>query len=87
MDVDVFETKDGKYQINELQAFFGSYADYQMSIDGHHGRYLYKDCDFVFEEGDFNVFGSTKLKIEDFINTLNKRQLWVGMATIIVNWH
>ena len=73
MDVDVFETKDGDYYINELQAFFGSYLDYQMSIDGHHGRYLYKDGDFVFEEGDFNVFGSTKLKIEDFVNALNKR--------------
>ena len=45
--------------------------DYQMSIDGHHGRYVYKDGDFVFEEGDFNVFGSNKLKIEHFINILS----------------
>lgn len=70
MDVDIFETKDGKYSINELQAFFGSYLDYQMSIEGHHGRYVYKDGDYVFEEGDFNVFGSTKIKIEDFIKRL-----------------
>jgi hypothetical protein len=70
MDVDVFETKDGKYSINELQASFGSYLDYQMSIDGHHGRYVYRSGDFVFEEGDFNVFGSTKLKIEGFIQLL-----------------
>ena len=72
MDVDIFETKNGKYSINELQASFGSYADYQMSIDGHHGRYIYKDGDFIFEEGDFNVFGSTKLKIEHFIQILSK---------------
>lgn len=72
MDVDIFETKDGKYSINELQASFGSYLDYQMSIDGHHGRYVYKDGDFIFEEGDFNVFGSTKLKIEHFIQVLSK---------------
>ena len=71
MDVDIFETKEGKYSINELQASFGSYLDYQMSIDGHHGRYVYKDGDFVFEEGDFNVFGSNKLKIEHFINILS----------------
>lgn len=72
MDVDIFETKDGKYIINELQASFGSYADYQMSIDGHHGRYLYKNGDFVFEEGDFNVYGSVKLKLEHFISILSK---------------
>lgn len=73
MDVDIFETKDGKYSINELQASFGSYLDYQMSIDGHHGRYVYKDGDFVFEEGDFNVLGSTKLKIEHFVHLLSDK--------------
>lgn len=73
MDVDIFETKGGGYCINELQASFGSYLDYQMSIDGHHGRYVYKDGDFVFEEGDFNVFGSTKLKIEHFVHLLSKK--------------
>ena len=41
-----------------------------MSIDGHHGRYVYKDGDYVFKEGDFNVLGSTKLKIEDFAKLL-----------------
>lgn len=74
MDVDIFETKNGKYSINELQASFGSYADYQMSIDGIHGRYNYKDGDFIFEEGDFNVFGSTKIKIEDFITILTSNK-------------
>lgn len=73
MDVDIFETKDGKYSINELQASFGSYLDYQMCIDGHHGRYVYANGDFVFEEGDFNVFGSTKLKIEHFVQLLQHK--------------
>lgn len=73
MDVDIFETKDGKYSINELQASFGSYLDYQMCIDGHHGRYVYRDGDFVFEEGDFNVFGSNKLKIKYFVDLLERR--------------
>lgn len=75
MDVDIFETKDGKYSINELQASFGSYLDYQMCIDGHHGRYVYRNEDFVFEEGDFNVYGSTKLKVEDFLKILRKQKL------------
>jgi glutathione synthase/RimK-type ligase-like ATP-grasp enzyme len=70
MDVDIFETKDGRFVINELQASFGSYMDYQMCIDGIPGRYRDINGDFVFEEGKFNVFGSTRLKIEHFINLL-----------------
>lgn len=73
MDVDVLEDGEGKYFINELQAFFGSYADYQMSIDGKHGRYVWRNGDFHFEEGDFNVFGSNKLKIEHFIEILKAK--------------
>ena len=74
MDVDIFETKKGEYFINELQASFGSYLDYQMCIDGKHGRYKYVDGDFVFEEGDFNVHGSAKLKVEHFIEILKSRK-------------
>ena len=72
MDVDIFETKEGNFVVNELQASFGSYADYQLCVDGHHGRYIYKNKEFIFEEGDFNVFGSTKIKIEHFIDILSR---------------
>jgi glutathione synthase/RimK-type ligase-like ATP-grasp enzyme len=75
MDVDIFETKDGKFLINELQASFGSYLDYQMCIDGRHGRYKDINGEFVFEEGDFNVHGSTKLKIEHFAKLLSDNNL------------
>lgn len=74
MDVDILEDGEGRYFINELQSFFGSYLDYQMMIDGVHGRYVWRDGDFHFEEGDFNVFGSNKLKIEHFIEILSQRQ-------------
>lgn len=70
MDVDIFETQDGEYYINELQASFGSYLDYQMCVDGHHGRYVYRNGKFEFEEGDYNIYGSTKLKIEHLISLL-----------------
>ncbi len=73
MDVDIFETKSGEYFINELQASFGSYLDYQMCIDGKHGRYKYTNGEFVFEEGDFNVHSSAKLKVEHFIEILNNK--------------
>lgn len=74
MDVDIFETKDGRFVINELQASFGSYLDYQMCIDGVPGRYRDLNGEFVFEEGEFNVLGSTKLKIEDLIQEIKKRK-------------
>ena len=41
-----------------------------MCIDGKHGRYKDVAGEFIFEEGDFNVYGSTKLKIEHFIGLL-----------------
>lgn len=71
MDVDIFETADGRYVINELQASFGSYSDYQMSIDGHHGRYVWRDGDYHFEEGDFNIYRSLYIQIEDFVRVLS----------------
>lgn len=72
MDVDIFETKDHQYFINELQTSFGSYADSQMYIDGKPGRYKYVNGEFVFEEGFFNTFGSSRLKLEHFVNILKK---------------
>ena len=72
MDVDIFETKDGQYFVNELQASFGSFADYQMQVDGKHGRYVFKNNQYTFEEGDFNVLGSNKLKIEHFVGLLKE---------------
>lgn len=71
MDVDIFETKNNEYFINELQTSFGSYADSQMYIDGKPGRYKFKNGEFVFEEGLFNTFGSNRLKLEHFTEILN----------------
>lgn len=73
MDVDIFETKEGRYIVNELQASFGSYLPYQMMVDGKHGRYRYTGGEYVFEEGDFNIYGSVKLKIEHFVQLLCKQ--------------
>ena len=75
MDVDIFESLDGKYYVNELQASFGSFLDYQMKIDGKPGRYRYVDGEFVFEEGEFNVFNSNRLKIEHFVQLLSSGKL------------
>lgn len=72
MAMDVFETANGEFFINELQSSFGSYNDSQMYINGKPGRYLFVDGDYIFEEGYFNTHGSCMLRVEHFVNLLNK---------------
>lgn len=50
--VDVFETEDG-FLINEMQCIFGQSDPYQMLVDGKMGRYISKEGNWLFEEGDF----------------------------------
>ena len=54
MDVDVFETRDGRLLVNELQAVFGvsKWLD-QMRVDGVAGRMVRDGGDWRFEPGDF----------------------------------
>lgn len=66
MAVDIFETTDGKYYVNECQSMFGSYNNSQMYIDGKPGRYIYNDGNYIFEEGYFNLYGSCLLRVENF---------------------
>lgn len=74
MDVDIFETVDGKFLVNEIQAIFGSYLPYQMKVDGKPGRYIYdEEKGFLFEEGEFNRYGSKLLFVEDFLRILKKK--------------
>lgn len=73
MAVDIFETKDDLFLINELQSLFGSYLDYQMLINKVPGRYRYINNEFVFEEGEFNKYGSYLLRVEHFIEILNEK--------------
>jgi len=56
MDVDVFETTDGRLLVNELQAVFGaSHSVDQMRKDGIAGRFIQKagSSEWMFEAGDF----------------------------------
>lgn len=73
MDVDIFETENGSYYVNELQTLFGSYSNYQMKINNIPGRYIYDDGEFVFEEGEFNTNGSMDLRVQDFVSQLKKK--------------
>ena len=73
MAIDIFETEEGNYYINELQTSFGSYLNSQMIIDGVPGRYIFENGDFVFKQGVFNTYGSKKLRVEHLISIINKK--------------
>jgi len=71
MAVDIFETVDGQYLVNELQAMFGAHIPYQMKKDGKPGMFLYTDKDgFVFEEGEFYRLKGNLLRISHFVEKL-----------------
>ncbi len=73
--VDIFETTDGRYLVNEMQCTFGQSDPYQMLVDGVPGRYRRLDGKWVFEPGDFNKFKSFLLRLEYFVETLTSNQL------------
>ena len=70
MDVDIFETEDGRYLINELQSLFLSKNESQMYISGVPGRFIYNGKKFVFEKGYFNRHGSYLLRVKHFVKIL-----------------
>jgi glutathione synthase/RimK-type ligase-like ATP-grasp enzyme len=73
--VDVFETPDGRYLVNEMQCTFGQSDPYQMLVDGVPGRYCRIDDEWVFEAGDFNKYQSFLLRLEYFVEVLSSNQL------------
>jgi hypothetical protein len=68
--VDIFETADGRYLVNEMQCIFGQSDPYQMLVDGVPGRYRRIDDQWVFEAGDFNRHESFLLRLDNFIDIL-----------------
>lgn len=75
--VDIFETPDGQYLVNEMQCIFGQSDPYQMLVDGQPGRYRLIDGVWTFEAGDFNRVESFLLRLEHFLEILTEKQLEV----------
>jgi glutathione synthase/RimK-type ligase-like ATP-grasp enzyme len=73
--VDIFESADGRYLVNEMQCTFGQSDPYQMLVDGVPGRYRQIDGEWVFEAGDFNKYKSFLLRLEYFVEVLTSNQL------------
>jgi len=76
MALDIFETTEGKYLVNELQSLFGSYTESQMYINDIPGRYIYKPLfdKWVFEKGIFCQNGSCNLRVETFLEILQNEK-------------
>jgi glutathione synthase/RimK-type ligase-like ATP-grasp enzyme len=75
MAVDVFETLDGRFLVNELQSIFGSYDNSQMYFEGKPGRFILENGKFIFEEGVFNKHGSYLLRVKHFVDLLNQKEV------------
>jgi len=74
MDLDIFETIDGRYLINELQSLFGSHLPYQMLVNDKPGRYIYEPLSdrWIFEQGVFCRNASCNLRVEALLEVLGK---------------
>lgn len=70
--VDLFETDDGTYLVNELQCYFGQSDPYQMLVDGKAGRYRYLKNKWIFEEGDFAKNACYELRLQHIMDILNE---------------
>jgi hypothetical protein len=73
--VDIFETADGRWLVNEMQCTFGQSDPYQMLVDGMPGRYRLLGGEWTFEPGDFNKYQSFLLRLEYFVEVLTSNQL------------
>lgn len=72
MCFDIFRNRLGKYMVNELQTWFGSYDPTEMYVNDIPGRYCKRDNEWIFEPGMFNVHGSMALRMVDLIKNLQK---------------
>jgi hypothetical protein len=74
MDMDTFETQDGRLLVNELQSLFGARLE-QMKIGGKPARYLYDAAadQWILEEGEFCRNSCCNLRIEYLIHAILKK--------------
>ena len=71
--VDIFETSQGDFLVNEMQCIFGQSDEFQMLVDGIAGRYRHIEGNWVFEPGNYNENESYNLRVDQVINLFTKR--------------
>ena len=65
MAVDIFETTDGRFLVNELQCVYGQHCAVQLIKEGKSGRFLRQENgDWKFEEGVFSVNHGCNLRLD-----------------------
>lgn len=69
--VDIFQTVDRGYLVNEMQCMFGQADPYQMLVGGKPGRYRFLQNGWIFEEGMFNTNQSFDLRLKHVLEILN----------------
>jgi hypothetical protein len=76
MSIDILETEDGEYLVNELQVVSGSVTEHKTIVNGKPGRYLYDDTEekWLFEEGTFFQNAGCNLRVEWLLETLERRK-------------
>jgi glutathione synthase/RimK-type ligase-like ATP-grasp enzyme len=74
VSIDIFETENNKFLINEIQSLFGSYLKYQMKIDNIPGIFKYEKGNFVFYKGEFHQNSSNNLRIKHFVDLLENEK-------------
>ena len=67
--IDVFELPNDEYLVNEMQCIFGQSGSIQMKVNGKPGKYKYCRNEWIFEEGDFNIYQSYGLRVQHVIKT------------------
>jgi hypothetical protein len=70
--IDVYEDKNGRFLVNEMQCIFGQSDPHQMLVNGKPGRYVYQNGQWIFEPGDFNTNESYDLRLQTAIELFEK---------------
>ena len=85
MNVDVFETADGRLLVNELQAVFGaSYSVHQARVDEQPGRFVRGTGGWRFEPGDFARNACANERVRDALaRGLRRRTPTRGAAALV----
>lgn len=74
INVDIFETPDGRYVVNEIQSHFAAYVESQMYINDRPGRYLYdySHREWRFEQGVFCRNSCCNLRVKALLDLLDR---------------
>jgi hypothetical protein len=77
MALDIFETEDGRYLVNELQSMWGMSRPEMCVVDGEAGRMVLQPDSYswVFEKGDFCRNHLCNLRVQTLLGLLEKGDL------------